>query len=93
MVRKHRDKTFTIKPYLPTTLISFNGVNEIDKSEIICTMVYDVLEDTLTCYTDNKKIDTYHIYDKISDSHKLLIGAIEITVNDYIVVLKSLLEV
>lgn len=93
MVRKHRDKTFTIKPYLPTTLLIFNGVNEIEKSEIICSMSYDVLDDTLTCYTDNKKIDTYYIYDKKSDSHKLFIGNSEITVNDYIVVLKSLLEV
>lgn len=93
MVRKHRDKTFTIKPYLPTTLLIFNGINEIEKSEIIHTMVYDVLDDTLTCYTDNKKIDTYCIYDKKSDNHKLFIGASEITVNDYIVILKSLLEV
>lgn len=93
MVRKHRDKTFTIKPYIPTTLLIFNGVNEIETSEIIVTMVYDVLDDTLTMYTDKKKIDTYCIYDKKSDSHKLFIGNSEISVNDYIVVLKSLLEV
>lgn len=93
MVRKHRDKTFTIKPYLPTTLLVFNGINELEKSEIIRSMIYDVLDDTLTCYTDTKKIDTYNIYDKKSDSHKLFIGNSEITVNDYIVILKSLLEV